>query len=79
MKHRKIKISGGDVYSSLRMPSTVAPMVVLEPENAALAAAKILGLSDERIQEKIKTYQSEVKESLENDDQEVQNGQCKRP
>lgn len=33
-----------DVWSSLRMPAGVAPMVVLEPANAALAAAKILGL-----------------------------------
>ena len=31
------KFSGGDIYSSLRMPSAVAPMVVLEPDNAALA------------------------------------------
>jgi 5-(carboxyamino)imidazole ribonucleotide mutase len=35
---------GMDILSSLRMPRGVAPMVVLEPENAALAAAKILGL-----------------------------------
>lgn len=36
---------GMDILSSLRMPRGVAPLVVLEPENAALAAAKILGLS----------------------------------
>jgi 5-(carboxyamino)imidazole ribonucleotide mutase len=35
--------AGADVYSSLRMPSGVAPAVVLEPEAAALLAAKILG------------------------------------
>ncbi len=34
---------GADIYSSLRMPSGVAPAVVLEPEAAALLAAKILG------------------------------------
>ena len=34
---------GGDIFSSLRMPSGVAPMVILEPENAALASAKIFG------------------------------------
>lgn len=34
---------GADVFSSLRMPSGVAPAVVLEPLNAALLAAKILG------------------------------------
>ncbi|MBN1937445.1 MAG: AIR carboxylase family protein [Anaerolineae bacterium] len=37
---------GADVYSSLRMPSGVAPALVLEPEGAALLAAKILGLKD---------------------------------
>ena len=35
---------GADIYSSLRMPSGIAPAVVLEPANAALLAAKILGL-----------------------------------
>ncbi len=35
-----------DVWSSLRMPADVAPMVVLDPANAGLAAAKILALVD---------------------------------
>jgi phosphoribosylaminoimidazole carboxylase PurE protein len=35
---------GLDILSSLRMPRGVAPLVVLEPENAALAAAKMLGM-----------------------------------
>ena len=35
-----------DVLSSLRTPPGVAPIVALEPANAALAAAKILGLGD---------------------------------
>ena len=37
---------GADIFSSLRMPSGIAPAVVLEPANAALLAAKILGLVD---------------------------------
>jgi len=68
------KFGGSDIYSSLRMPSAVAPMVVLEPANAALAAAKILGLTDKRIQEGIENYQTAAKEALEKDDQEVQDG-----
>lgn len=68
------KFSGGDIYSSLRMPSAVAPMVVLEPANAALAAAKILGLADKRIQEKIKEYQTSVRKALEKDDRDIQDG-----
>ena len=66
------KFGGTDIFSSLRMPSAVAPMVVLEPENAALAAAKILGLQDKQVQERVKAYQSRLRESLEKDDQEVQ-------
>jgi len=38
---------GADIYSSLRMPSGVAPAVVLEPANVALFAAKALGLKAE--------------------------------
>ena len=68
------KFGGGDIYSSIRMPSAVSPMVVLEPDNAALAAAKILGLTNKRIQEKVKEYQNAAKEALEKDDQEVQDG-----
>ncbi len=34
---------GADIFSSLRMPSGVAPAVVLDPGNAALFAAKVLG------------------------------------
>ncbi|HDZ91980.1 MAG: AIR carboxylase family protein [Deltaproteobacteria bacterium] len=68
------RFGGGDIYSSLRMPSAVAPMVVLEPANAALAAAKILGLTDRGIQEKIRNYQAEAREALERDDREVDDG-----
>jgi phosphoribosylaminoimidazole carboxylase/phosphoribosylaminoimidazole-succinocarboxamide synthase len=37
---------GMDILSSLHLPSGIASMVVLEPENAALAAAKILAVDD---------------------------------
>lgn len=65
------KFAGADVFSSLRMPSGVAPMVVLEPEQAALAAAKILSVSNEGLQLKIKEYQEEKKKEIERDDMEV--------
>src|SRR5512136_2746040 len=35
------KFAGGDLLSSLHMPSGVAPAAVLEPDNAALLAAKM--------------------------------------
>jgi phosphoribosylaminoimidazole carboxylase/phosphoribosylaminoimidazole-succinocarboxamide synthase len=37
---------GMDVLSSLHLPSGIGSMLVLEPENAALAAAKILAVDD---------------------------------
>jgi len=70
------RFGGGDIFSSLRMPSAVAPMTVLEPANAALAAAKIIGLADETVREKITLFQNAAREALEKDDQEVLNGQC---
>lgn len=53
-----------DIWSSLRMPGSVAPMVVLEPENAALAAAKILASNDPQIREKIRKHQQEAKRKV---------------
>jgi 5-(carboxyamino)imidazole ribonucleotide mutase len=58
-----------DIYSSLRMPSGVSPMVVLEPENAALAAAKILALSNPEINQKVLGYQQDFKNKIESDDE----------
>jgi 5-(carboxyamino)imidazole ribonucleotide mutase len=50
---------GMDILSSLRMPRGVAPVVVLEPENAALAAAKMLGLTYPRVREAVTQAQEE--------------------
>jgi 5-(carboxyamino)imidazole ribonucleotide mutase len=47
---------GGDIFSSLRMPSGIAPAVVLEPANAALLAAKILSLADPALAVKVAEY-----------------------
>lgn len=49
-----------DIFSSLRMPKGVAPLVICDPENAALAAAKILGESDAKLASQIKDYQREM-------------------
>jgi 5-(carboxyamino)imidazole ribonucleotide mutase len=51
------KFGGADLYSSLRMPSGVAPAVVLEPASAALLAAKILALADGGLRERIAAAQ----------------------
>lgn len=55
------KYAGLDILSSLRMPSGVAPVTVLEPEQAVLAAAKILRMRDE-----VSAYQKKIKEKVIN-------------
>lgn len=66
------KFGGADLYSSLRMPSGVAPLTVLSPENSALAAAKILGLSNSKVQNKIIEFQEKKRKELEEADQNLQ-------
>ena len=60
---------GADVYSSLRMPSGIAPAVVLEPANAALLAAKILGLVDDDVLAAVTMFQKHATEKNIQDDQ----------
>jgi phosphoribosylaminoimidazole carboxylase PurE protein len=62
---------GADIFSSLRMPSGVAPMVILEPANAALAAAKIFGQSNPEVLAKVKEYQENHRQRLYAADQEL--------
>lgn len=55
------RFAGADLYSSLRMPSGVAPAVVLEPAGAALLAAKILALADPGLRARIvRAQQSQI-------------------
>jgi len=65
---------GADVYSSLRMPGGVAPLLILEPANAALAAAKILGLGDESLAEVVRQQHRAAEERILADDQALQKG-----
>jgi phosphoribosylaminoimidazole carboxylase PurE protein len=65
------KFGGADIYSSLRMPSGVSPLVILEPESAALAAAKILALSDPKVCERVLSYQKGVRDKVEQDDEKL--------
>jgi len=62
------KFGGADLFSSIRMPSGVAPLTILSPENAALAAAKILGLSNPDIRSKIAVFQERKRNELEEAD-----------
>jgi 5-(carboxyamino)imidazole ribonucleotide mutase len=63
------KFSGADIYSSLRTPSGVASMVTLEPEGAAIAAAKILAAGDEQLEKRIEAYQLAKKREVEKADE----------
>jgi 5-(carboxyamino)imidazole ribonucleotide mutase len=65
------KFAGADIFSSLRMPSGVCPMVVLEPEQAAIASAKILAIKNKEIEQKIRGYQEKKKREIEEADKEV--------
>lgn len=66
------KFAGADLYSSLRTPSGVAPAVVLEPENAALLAAKMLGLTDSTLRARVQQSQEEQRRRLLDADKDLQ-------
>ena len=59
------KYGGADIYSSLRVPSGIGSTVTIEPEGAAIAAAKILALEDKELEKRVKDYQSAKKKELE--------------
>lgn len=63
------KYSGADIYSSLRVPSGVASVVTIEPEGAALAAAKMLAIQDEELEKRIGDYQQSKKRDIEKADE----------
>jgi 5-(carboxyamino)imidazole ribonucleotide mutase len=65
------KFSGVDVYSSLRVPSGVASLVTIEPEGAALAAAKILAVEDKDLEKCIVEYQQGKKREIEKADESI--------
>jgi len=46
--------------------------LITEPDNAALAAAKIFGLNDENIRKAVVEYQETMREILERNDKEIQ-------
>jgi 5-(carboxyamino)imidazole ribonucleotide mutase/phosphoribosylaminoimidazole-succinocarboxamide synthase len=62
---------GMDVLSSLRMPSGVAPAVVLDPGNAALLAAKIFAVTDLKVRAKIQEAQKKLADKIVADDKSV--------
>jgi len=58
------KFGGVDIYSSLRVPSGIGSTVTIEPEGAAIAAAKIIALENNMLEKRVKKYQSSKKGEL---------------
>ncbi len=68
------RFGGMDLLSSVRMPGGVAPMLVLEPEAAALAAAKILGVADSALAQRIADWHAGSREQAMADDRDARGG-----
>jgi phosphoribosylaminoimidazole carboxylase PurE protein len=62
---------GADIYSSLRMPSGIAPALVLEPFNAALLAAKIFGVENAEVRNQVRASRKRAAEKILEDDASV--------
>ena len=66
------RFGGMDILSSLRLPSGIASPTILEPEGAALLAAKILALTDESLGQRLQDYKQRLSAELAQADEEVQ-------
>ena len=65
------KYGGADLYSSLRMPSGVAPAVVIEPAGAALLACKILAVGDAELRGRVTAIQRAHTAAIVSTDKEM--------
>ncbi len=65
------RFGGMDILSSLRLPSGIASPTILEPDGAALLAAKILALSDAQLDQRLNAYKQRFTAELAQADAEV--------
>ncbi len=65
------RFGGMDILSSLRLPSGIASPTILEPEGAALLAAKMLALSDTQLEQRLNAYKQRFSADLTQADEEV--------
>jgi 5-(carboxyamino)imidazole ribonucleotide mutase len=65
------KFGGADIFSSLRVPSGIGSVVTIEPEGAAIATAKILGLQDKELEINVMAYQDSKKKELDKANESV--------
>ncbi len=68
---RSESFAGLDILSSLRTPPGVAPMVAIEPANAALAAAKILATHDPGLRDRVRGHQQAAAQRVLDGDAEL--------
>ncbi len=66
--------TAADLYAALRLPSHVAPAVVLDPESAALLAAKMMGLYDPVVAGRVREFQQQVAAQILADDSRLGQG-----
>ncbi|HLI09036.1 MAG TPA: AIR carboxylase family protein [Ktedonobacteraceae bacterium] len=65
------RFGGMDILSSLRLPSGIASPTILEPEGAALLAAKMLALCDQQLARRVEQYKQRLSAELTSADDEV--------
>jgi 5-(carboxyamino)imidazole ribonucleotide mutase len=67
------RFGGMDILSSLRLPSGIASPLILEPDGAALLAAKMLALSDGALAARFQEYKQHLEAELKQADMEITN------
>ncbi|HLL78591.1 MAG TPA: AIR carboxylase family protein [Ktedonobacteraceae bacterium] len=67
------RFGGMDILSSLRLPSGIASPTILEPDGAALLAAKMLAISDPALGQRVQDYKQRLAADLTQADDEVRN------
>jgi 5-(carboxyamino)imidazole ribonucleotide mutase len=72
------KYGWSKVFSSVMTPKGVAVSFVLKPENAALAAVKILALSNPSLRKKFDEYRQKTQEEVIKAGEEVKGGSVSR-
>jgi 5-(carboxyamino)imidazole ribonucleotide mutase len=65
------KFAGADIYSSLRVPSGIGSVLTIEPEGAAIAAAKIFALEDGEMAKRVREYQQSKRNEIEKADKSI--------
>jgi len=67
------KYGGADIFSTLRVPSGIGIVTTIEPEGAAIAAAKLFALQDSALEKRVKDYQIEKRKDIERANETIKN------